>query len=207
MLLQQGQQQQGGDWQEAPGGDLLPGSEGSDAGVAPLLLDAGAVGAGLALAQALLQEGRQQQEGSLGADGLDAQPGSSSSSSSSILPVIYRCYKKQILWDAVLLPDAWPMPLHPPPLTLGRHPPRGWPAAGLSSAACRRPWLPQQPGRSPTTHQPRAAAPVAQPAARQPAAGSQRCWGVMRLPPSGADRLDVTAAATGQSQKWWRRSG
>ena len=102
MLLQQGQQQQGGDWQEAPGGDLLPGSEGSDAGVAPLLLDAGAVGADLELAQALLQEGRQQQEGSSGADGVVAQPGSSS----SIQPLIYRCYKKQILWDAVLLPDA-----------------------------------------------------------------------------------------------------
>ena len=107
MLLQQGQQQQqqGGDWQEAPGGDLLPDSEGStggDAGTAPLLLDAGAVGADLELAQALLQEGRQQQEGSSGADGVVAQPGSSS----SIQPLIYRCYKKQILWDAVLLPDA-----------------------------------------------------------------------------------------------------
>jgi hypothetical protein len=107
MLLQQGQQQQGGDWQEAPGGDLLPdsaGSAGSDAGTAPLLLDAGAVGADLELAQALLQGGRQQQEGSSGADGVVAQPGSSSSS--GIQSLIYRCYKKQILWDAVLLPDA-----------------------------------------------------------------------------------------------------
>jgi hypothetical protein len=105
MLLQQGQQQQGGDWQEAAGGGLLADSEastGSGAGAAPLLLDAGAVGADLELAQALLQEGRQQQESSQGSDGLNAQPGSSS----SILPVIYRCYKKQILWDAVLLPDA-----------------------------------------------------------------------------------------------------
>ena len=104
MLLQQGQRQQGGDWQEAAGVDLLPDSErstGGDAGTAPLLLDAGAVGADLALAQALLQEGRQQQEGSPGMAEGEAQPGSSST-----LPVIYRCYKKQILWDAVLLPPA-----------------------------------------------------------------------------------------------------
>ena len=38
------------------------------------------------------------------------------------------------------------------PPALGRQPSQGWPAAGLSSAAFRRPWLPQQPGRLPPTH-------------------------------------------------------
>ena len=72
------------------------------------LLDAGAAGQDAALAALLLQQARQAEQAQGAApSGSTQQPESSGSSSGSgsILPVIYRAYKKLILTDAILLAD------------------------------------------------------------------------------------------------------
>lgn len=80
-------------------------SSGSSAG----LLDAGS---DAALAQLLLQQARAQEgqgagrDSSTGSIAASSSPDGSSSTgpdSGSILPLLFRCYKKQVLWDAVLL--------------------------------------------------------------------------------------------------------
>lgn len=81
-------------------------SSSSSSGDAAPMLDAGA---DAAFAQLLLQHAAQQQlQAAAGdADEPDTADGASSGSrsASSILPIMYRAYKKQILWDAVLLAE------------------------------------------------------------------------------------------------------
>ena len=70
-------------------------------GAAPAVLDAGA---DAALAQLLLQQA-QAQEAPSASDGEGDDGSSAAAGGSSMLPIIYRAYKKMALWDAVLLAD------------------------------------------------------------------------------------------------------
>lgn len=92
------------------------GTAGTGAEAAPVasssgepLLDAGAAaGQDAALAALLLQQARQaqqQQQQEQGAAASSAMQQGASSGSGSMLPVIYRAYKKLVLTDAILLAD------------------------------------------------------------------------------------------------------
>ena len=85
----------GGDDAAAPGG-----------GSSPALLDAGA---DAALAQLLLQaaprQAGSQEPAAAAAEGSSGGSSSGGSSGGSMLPLLFRAYKKLVLWDAVLLAE------------------------------------------------------------------------------------------------------